>query len=242
MKRTIFYLVSMLITAFTLSSCGSGISPSKNKITKKYNVEAFNKIECSATLNLVFTQGNQTVVEAYGPDNIIPNLIVSIQDSTLNISVKEGFKYKNFKGGSHTTFTVSSPELCSIRQRGAGNITLKDSIQVDNLEIKSYGAGNFKIENLTANNISVRSEGVGNVVLKGKANSADYHIEGVGNLNAKEMIVSDVVAEQNGIGNVSCYASETITARTHGIGNIDYYGNPAVKRTSKNGIGSINQK
>lgn len=241
MKRIAFYLSGILIAAFTLMSCGGGISASKNKITKKYSTNAFNKIESSASINLVFIQGNNTSVEAYGPDNIIPNLIISTKDSTLSISVKEGLKFRGLKG-DNTTITVSSPYLCSIRQKGAGNFTLKDSIKVDNLDIKSYGAGNFKAENLIANNISVRSEGVGNVVLKGSTNTASYHIEGIGNLNAKGMIAADVVAEQNGIGNVSCYASDKITASTQGIGNIDYYGNPSVNKISKNGIGSINKK
>lgn len=41
MKRTYFYLFSLVMT---LTSCVNGIAPSKNKITKKYSVEAFDNI------------------------------------------------------------------------------------------------------------------------------------------------------------------------------------------------------
>lgn len=239
MKKLILYLAGALV----LAGCGGGtVRPSKNRITKKYSIDAFKRIECNAAVNLVFLQEERTSAEVQGPDNIVPNLIVSCRDSTLRISVKEGFKFKNLKGSDNTTLTVTSPELNGIRLKGAGNITLKDSVKVDNIEIGSFGAGNFKAEALTANNLDVRSEGVGNLTLKGKTRSAVYYIDGIGNLNAKGMMAADVVAEQNGIGNISCYASETITARTQGIGNLDYYGNPEVKEISKNGLGNINAK
>ena len=68
MKRTYFYLFSLVMT---LTSCVNGIAPSKNKITKKYSVEAFDNIASQGTVNIVFKQSNATTVEAYGPDNII---------------------------------------------------------------------------------------------------------------------------------------------------------------------------
>ena len=71
MKRTYFYLFSLVMT---LTSCVNGIAPSKNKITKKYSVEAFDNIASQGTVNIVFKQSNATTVEAYGPDNIISSL------------------------------------------------------------------------------------------------------------------------------------------------------------------------
>ena len=65
-------------------------------MTKKYSVTPFNKIENKAPANIVFTQGNATKVEADGPDNYIPQLIVMVKDSTLSISMDKD-KFKNFK-------------------------------------------------------------------------------------------------------------------------------------------------
>ena len=48
MKRTYFYLFSLVMT---LTSCVNGIAPSKNKITKKYSVEAFDNIASQGTVN-----------------------------------------------------------------------------------------------------------------------------------------------------------------------------------------------
>ena len=94
-------------------------------MTKKYSVTPFNKIENKAPANIVFTQGNVTKVEADGPDNYIPQLIVMVKDSTLSISMDKD-KFKNFKS-SKINISITSPVLCSIKQRGVGSIYLKDS-------------------------------------------------------------------------------------------------------------------
>ena len=238
MKRTYFYLFGLVMT---LTSCVNGIAPSKNKITKKYSVEAFDNIASQGTVNIVFKQSNATTVEAYGPDNIISSLIVTSEDSTLHISMKKGVKFRSLKN-NNVTITITAPKLSSISQQGTGNITLKDSVKVDDIKITSNGTGNFKADELTADNMSVRSDGIGNVILKGKAEKASYHIKGIGNLNAKDMIVSDVVVEQKGIGNVSCYASGKITVSTNGIGNVDYFGNPPTTDINKSGIGNVKRR
>lgn len=103
----------------------SGPKPSKNKITKKYSVTPFNKIENKAPANIVFTQGNVTKVEADGPDNYIPQLIVMVKDSTLSISMdKDKFKtskvqnqYLNYQSGFMQYQAKRCRKYLSERQR-----------------------------------------------------------------------------------------------------------------------------
>lgn len=75
-----------------------------------------------------------------------------------------------------------------------------------------------------------------------QAGHATYYLEGVGSLKAKDMIVSDVVVEQNGVGSVSCYASGTINISAQGVGSVNYYGDPQVTGLKKSGIGSVKSK
>ena len=51
MKRTYFYLFGLVMT---LTSCVNGIAPSKNKITKKYSVEAFDNIASQRPYLLIY--------------------------------------------------------------------------------------------------------------------------------------------------------------------------------------------
>ena len=95
MRTKTIYFFSLFLTITMMTGCfhiSSGPKPSKSKMTKKYSVTPFNKIENKAPANIVFTQGNATKVEADGPDNYIPQLIVMVKDSTLSISIKTNSK------------------------------------------------------------------------------------------------------------------------------------------------------
>ena len=240
MRTRIFHFFMLAIAALILGSCNHFIKPSKNKITKKYSVDGFNKIVSHASVSIVFTQGDVTKVEAYGPDNYIGELDVVSKDSTLSITMDKK-KLKMIKG-SKIIVSVTAPDLYSLSQRGAGSFVLKDSVKVNEILIKSNGVGDIKTDALIANHINVSAAGVGNINLNGQAKTANYYLDGVGNLNAKNMIVSDVIVEQNGVGNVSCYASGTINISTQGVGNVTYYGNPQVTGLKKSGVGSVNSK
>ena len=223
MRTKTIYFFSLFLTITMMTGCfhiSSGPKPSKSKMTKKYSVTPFNKIENKAPANIVFTQGNVTKVEADGPDNYIPQLIVMVKD---NIS-------------------ITSPVLCNIKQRGVGSIYLKDSVKVTDLSISAEGVGSIEANALMARCIKVSQEGVGSINLKGQAGHATYYLEGVGSLKAKDMIVSDVVVEQNCVGSVSCYASGTINISAQGVGSVNYYGDPRVTGLKKSGIGSVKSK
>ena len=124
MRTKTIYFFSLFLTITMMTGCfhiSSGPKPSKSKMTKKYSVTPFNKIENKAPANIVFTQGNVTKVEADGPDNYIPQLIVMVKDSTLSISMDKD-KFKNFKS-SKINISITSPvHYCPVKN---GNWSLK---------------------------------------------------------------------------------------------------------------------
>ena len=164
MRTKTIYFFSLFLTITMMTGCfhiSSGPKPSKSKMTKKYSVTPFNKIENKAPANIVFTQGNVTKVEADGPDNYIPQLIVMVKDSTLSISMDKD-KFKNFKS-SKINISITSPVLCNIKQRGVGSIYLKDSVKVTDLSISAEGVGSIEANALMARCIKVSQEGVGSI-------------------------------------------------------------------------------
>ena len=64
--------------------------------------------------------------------------------------------------------------------------------------------------------------------------------DGVGNVEIiGTFSVPELAIDSEGVGNVSCHASEYLKVRSDGIGGVTYYGNPAETDLSKNGIGKI---
>ena len=87
--------------------------------------------------------------------------------------------------------------------------------------------------------MKISSEGVGNTTVGGKTGKVEIDSEGVGNVDAAMLIAREAVVSSQGVGNVSCYASEFLSIRSQGVGNVHYYGKPAKTDLIKDGVGKI---
>lgn len=246
MRTTISLLFSLVTLMLVLPSCKQrsfsvGDVPSGASITKKYSIkQSFCNINNQSPAHILFTQGAQTKVEAYGDEKIIAHLSVLVEDSTLFIRMNQKQFKQNAK--ARITIAITSPHLRNISQRGVGNLTLKDSVQSEHLSIQSEGVGNLSAEALFTRQLDIYQKGVGSIHLEGQAETARFEQNGVGSLNAKDLVVAHLTVEQNGVGSVSCYASHSISIYTKGIGSVDYYGNPQTTDLRKKGIGSVTHK
>lgn len=81
--------------------------------------------------------------------------------------------------------------------------------------------------------------GVGDVSVKGKTVNANLTSKGVGDVEAADLEAENVKASSNGVGNITCYATQSLNAAVKGVGSINYKGDPIQKTFSKKGVGSI---
>lgn len=230
--------------AFTLAglfcSCtiiGEGIKPSKNYITRDYTVKEFNQIEASTVGDINYTQSTdgKTSVQIYGPDNYVKLIQVTMKNETLILDIEKGKQMNNCT----IKITLSSPSLNRIDFKGVGNILIEKSLKAPKLDVTNKGVGNIKILDLTCDDLIVNSVGVGNMVLRGSAQTADLSSKGVGNINAVELKADSIEAFSKGVGDITCYPTQSIKASVKGVGSIEYKGNPTEKKFTKGGIGSI---
>lgn len=230
------FLVAMLVSSCVLAS--DAITPSKNYITRNYKVNEFTRIDAATVGNIYYTQSTdgKTSVQIYGPDNIVELFTVGVKDNTLLLTMDKENRVKNIK---KMKITISSPSLDGIYFKGVGDVNIENGLKTTHLEVESKGVGNVNIQGLTCEDLTVHSMGVGDVKLKGTAQGANLHSKGVGDIEAKELEAKQVDATSKGVGNISCYATESISASAKGVGSIKYKGNPTVKQLSAKGIGSI---
>ncbi len=81
--------------------------------------------------------------------------------------------------------------------------------------------------------------GVGSCTLTGKVNNFIMNMNGVGSINAKELIANIVDANVNGIGSAEVNASDSLHAAVNGIGTLTYYGNPKKTDIGNSFLGGI---
>ena len=69
-------IISSMLVCVAFSSCISMVAqntivPSKNYITQKVKVEAFDGISTATSIDVVYTQSDHTDIEVYAPDNLM---------------------------------------------------------------------------------------------------------------------------------------------------------------------------
>lgn len=245
MKASHIYLIASLLslTVLTSGSCvaiGKGITPSKNYITRNYKVTEFSAIDISTVGDVYYTQSTdgKTSVEVYGPDNIVDLVQASIADNTLSLTMEKKNRIRNVK---KMKITISTPHLNKITFNGVGDVFIQDGLVAGQLSINHHGVGDLDIRSLTCEELLVSSTGVGDTQLSGKAKVATLSARGVGNIEAFNLVTVNLTASSGGVGNITCHATESISASVNGVGNIEYKGNPQEKRINKSGVGSIKQ-
>ncbi|MEG1563750.1 MAG: head GIN domain-containing protein [Bacteroides sp.] len=238
--KTLIKCAAQLLLLICFSSCtvmGDSIKPSKNFITRNYKAERFNQIDAETIGDISYTQSTngKTLVQVYGPDNIVNLVQVEVKGNTLILTMKKQHQLKKTK----LKITISSPELCALYFKGVGDIHIEDSLNTTLFKVKSKGVGDINIQNLNCEELTICSMGVGDVNVKGKTQTAHLASEGVGDIKAEELQAVNIEAESKGVGDISCYVTTSLKASVNGVGNIRYKGNPSQKSFNKNGIGSI---
>lgn len=231
------YLATIMLT-LSLSACAETKSTNKTsgKISSKsYPVEQFNSIKQETVANIIFTQGEPLSLRVEGIDSDIENLQVTFKNGELKLQSKKEKK----KEKVNLMIFITAPDLVRIEQEGVGTFTLKDKVELQNLEIDYEGVGNLEADDLQCQNLNVEFQGVGNMKLNGSAVNAKIKTEGVGSMDTKNFEVDHLIIKASGVGSVKCKANKTIDITSEGVGTVKYWGDAEIKSIRKDGIGKI---
>lgn len=233
MKKTFF--ATLII--FSLASCAT--ASDKNLIEKVFEITEFTSINSNAVANITIIQSDTISLVAYGNEEAIEKLTIKNENGTLSIFTK---KVKENKRNMRLSITITTPKMTNIVSEGVGNMKLSGNWQIDSLNLYSKGVGNILFENILADKLILRNEGVGNVNLNGEGNTIEIYSYGVGNIKSKDFKATNAKVTSEGIGNVDCFASDNLEIDMDGVGNVKYYGNPKIKNINKTGIGVLKSK
>lgn len=179
------------------------------------NLTQFTKIAISGPMNLVVDAGKPFSVSVQGKAKFINRVTTKVVNGELRIGMKDDTSTNISK---HDRVVVSMPSLTSFEAEGAGLARL-NNVQGDRLDVEYAGAGSL--------------------VINGKVRQLRIEAEGVGEVDTKALIAQEADVDFEGIGAVSIYASEKLTADVEGMGSLTYYGSPRIVNKSVSGIGSV---
>lgn len=233
-------LISTLALTLIVQSCSLNFSrETEETITEDKPIESTKNLKVSGIFNLYLAQGDQPSLRIEGSEEIAKKLKVGQSDDWLVLDfeeVNENFFKKNSKLDVYLTVT----ELETFVFEGVGNIKTESPIETENLVIKGDGVGNLNLE-LQATSIKAVFAMLGNINLKGSVNSIGLRNDGLGNVDASELISQNMNLVSSGIGRVAVHCEGDLSITVDGIGAVSYTGNPNVIKEEINGIGKVSR-
>ena len=234
MKATTMLIFSILAGMF-LVSCES----KNNSYSEEKAIEGVTKLKLKGLFSVNISQGGKGTMSISGNEDLVKKLRVLQTGDLLELSLDEEESGAFFMK-EELQIDLDILDLSEIRFEGVGNIKNSGTLDLGDLLIAGNGVGNISLE-LDAQAVDARLNFVGNMTLKGSANEMKLVNEGIGNIDASELIVQNVNLTSSGIGAVSVHCENELTLKVDGIGVVNYTGNPTVVSEKVSGIGKVNR-
>ncbi|SEF65467.1 head GIN domain-containing protein [Algoriphagus boritolerans] len=231
-------LSSTLILIALLQSCTLNFSrKTEESISDIREIEGTKKLKVSGIFNLYLSQSDNPALRIEGDEDLVQKLKVTQNGEWLELDF-EKVNEKFFKKNSRVNVYLTVSELEEFVFDGVGNIKTESPIELDEVNIKGDGVGNLNLE-LQANTINAVFSMLGNIHLKGSVDAIRLTNDGMGNVDASDLIAQNMTLKTSGIGRVAVHCEGDLSITVDGIGAVSYTGNPNVIKEEINGIGKV---
>jgi hypothetical protein len=197
-------------------------------ITK--TISSFDRLVLNDDINVILTQDSVNALKIEAPENIQPNIATVMSGNILSISNNTECRWLRNPGEKINVY-LSFKNLEGIDYRGSGNITNKDTLRLDALQIESRtGAGNIE---LTVNNRYTGSyiylENA-EVILHGKSQSCYTYTNARGKIDFSDFVAKKMVIEYGSLADTYINVTDSLDATIYYKGNLFYKNSPVVTR------------
>lgn len=232
-------VLAMIVAATSL--CASQVSAQLFKKVEGNNeyvqvtqkVDDFHKVKIGNSINVVYVQNPDSAgtVHLKVESSVIEQLSIKSEKGELSLKLK-GLGKKDF---GIILVEVFSSALSSVENDGGGVFESHTPVKSPELYLGISGSGQVKMDSIDCEILKAKvTAGEGDMLIKGKANHADYSIFGGGEIRAHGLTSNDANCVITGNGNIGCHVIKKLTATITGAGNVYYEGNPEI---NKKGIG-----
>src|SRR3954464_640658 len=198
-------------------------------------VDDFTGIRAGDALKIIISQSDAATVKVNAPEELQSYIKTEVKDSILYIST-EG----NMKDDQDITVFITVKSLNSLENSGIADIKSENKLICENLTLVSQGVGNMNLD-ISSKEIKAQIDGAGNVTLRGNTQLLDIRISGAGNLKASDLEANKVTANVSGAGDAKVNVVQSLTASVSGAGSIIYKGNPVDRNVDISGVGSVRE-
>ncbi|MFP4227752.1 MAG: head GIN domain-containing protein [Salinivenus sp.] len=203
-------------------------------------VAAFTEIGFSVPGTVHLRQGEPQSVEVEGPQEVLDQLEVVVEEQTLHIrSEGSGSWLRWIFGTSDRLETpvdvyVTVPTIEGLSVAGSGDIVGETPLQSSSLTLRNAGAGGFDLD-LDTDEVELQGAGAGTTRLRGRTERFSAEVAGAGDVEAAELRTTTADVSVAGAGSLRLHVTDRLSAQVMGAGNVRYHGDPDVERNVMGG-------
>lgn len=239
--KAIFFLGLLGLTVFGLSACNARlVRGSGDIVVESREISDVDSISLEGLGRVIITQGNTESFSIETDDNLLRHIETRVENGTLTIQWSGDTVLQPTRG---ITYRVGLRDLNSIQASGAGDFEI-DTLATDRLSVNFSGAARLTIDDLRTGEIDLEISGASEIELAGQAESVGLELSGLGRFDAADLEAERVVIDISGGGSARVWAHESLDLSLSGLGEVSYYGNPEVSQDISGGgqIVSLGEK
>jgi len=221
-------LVVLLVAVVAVASCtfilnkktvrGNGVM-----VSQSYEVAEFNSIAVNGAVDVVYSQGPQSVVLT-ADENIIGYFRIESTDGVLKISHADSV---NVYSDNDFVVRVCSADLSGVKINGSGDCDIVGGLTTEaDFSFILNGSGELEADAIVCNNMTTKISGSGDVDVDAvTAKSVSATISGSGDIELGCRKVGELIVKINGSGDVKLYGEAgSLTSKINGSGELDTKG------------------
>lgn len=240
---TLSKIVVTTLLSLSLFSCNfdininPGVKGNGNVVTEERNVnEPFSIIRATEGLNVLLTQGDDEIIIVEADENLQNIILTEIKDGVLKIHAKE-----NIGKATSKKVTVYFKEVSEIISTSGSDIYATNTIEADNLKIRSSSGSHMKLE-LSANTIDCETSSGGSLNLSGTTQTLTASASSGSSIRAGELTAESSQVKASSGANITVNTTKELMASASSGADIQYYGNPSKVSAKDSASGSVRKQ
>jgi len=239
---TLARITITVILAILFSSCGFDINigPDKkgNGIVEKDNrrvTSDFTVISVSEGLDAYVNQGSDFEIVVEADENIIDLIGTDIKNGSLRIHAIENI------GRATKKVYVTLPVITALETSSGAELSTKNAIEAENIDLSASSGSNLQIEELRAENVSTDSSSGAHIKVSGEAQALNSNASSGSGIKAENLITAKCRANASSGAEITVNVTESLLAEASSGGNIRYTGNAKIeqKRSSSGSVSAL---
>lgn len=237
-------IIAATIVAALFSSCqikdvhfGAGIDGNGNVTRQTRSVGTnFSKIDVNRGLNVTLEQSDTYFVEVEADDNLQSHITVKVENETLVITTDENIdeaKAKNIR--------VKMPSLTSIETSSGSSVSTTGAFKGTEIAVKTSSGSESNL-NLEFDTIRTESTSGSSINLSGKALKLSTHSSSGSEIDAKNLLVNDVVSESTSGSSTDVHPIVSLKGKASSGSSINYDSSPKTIVKEESSGGSVSKE